>query len=62
MGIVEIGFYFLLEIQESFFETKIFKKIQILGIIEKCIGWFLIYLFLGFFFFLIKSAKKGVYV
>ena len=32
------------------------KKIQILGVIEKGIGWFLLYPFLGVFF--IKSAKK----
>ena len=33
-----------------------FLKIQILGTIEKCMGWFLVYLFLGSFF--IKSAKR----
>ena len=66
MGIVEIGFNFLLEIQASFFQAygflgfKISKKknfyIQILDVIEKYIGWFLVYPFLGGFF--IKSAKK----
>ena len=65
MGIAEIGFYFLLEIQASFFQAYRFFKIedfeknffliQILGIIEKCIGCFLVYLFLGV---LIKSVKK----
>ena len=53
MGIIEIGFYFLLEIQASIFEGL---KIQILGVIEKCIGWFRVYLLLGGFF--IKSAKR----
>ena len=66
MGITEIGFYFLLEIQVPFFRhtdflgfkilKKIFFKIQILGVIEKCIGQFLVYPFLGVF--LIKSAKS----
>ena len=66
MGIAEIGFYFLLEIQASFFQAYRFFKIedfeknffliQILGIIEKCIGCFLVYPFLGVF--LIKSAKR----
>ena len=31
-------------------------KIQILSVIEKCIGWILVYPFLGAF--LIKSAKR----
>ena len=67
MGIAEIEFYFLLEIQASIFlgipifqdlrfRKKFFLKIQILGIIEKCIGCFLVYPFLGVFF--IKSGKK----
>ena len=67
MGIAEIEFYFLLEIQASIFlgipifqdlrfRKKNFLKIQILGIIEKCIGCFLVYPFLGGFF--IKSGKK----
>ena len=37
-----------------------FKKIQILGVIEKCIGWFLLYLFLGDFFY--EKFKKDVYM
>ena len=61
MGIAEMGFYFLLEIQAPFFQAyrflKIFFLIQILGIIEKCIGQVLVYPFLGVFFF-IKSAKR----
>ena len=38
-----------------------FLKIYILGIIEKCIGWVLVYPFLGFFF-LLKVQKGCVYV
>ena len=56
MGIMEMGFYFLIEIQASFFLgiqifekildfQKIFKKLRFWGIIEKCIGWFLVYRF-----------------
>ena len=65
MGIAEMGFYFLLVIfflgiqifEDLRFRKKIFFfLIQILGIIEKCIGWVLVYPFLGRLF--IKSAKK----
>ena len=67
MGIAEIEFYLLLEIQASFFqaygffkiedfENNFFFKIQIIGIKEKCIGWFLVYLFQGVVF--IISAKR----
>ena len=67
MGIAQIGFYFFawdlgvnflgIQIfQDLRFRKKFFKKIQILGVIEKCIGWFLLCLFLGGFF--IKRAKK----
>ena len=67
MGTAEMGFYFLIEIQVSFFvgirifedlrfRKKIFFLIQILGIIEKCMGWVIVYPFLGVFF--IKSAKR----
>ena len=71
MGIVEVGFYFLLEILASFFRhtdlsryeisKKNFFSIQILGIIEKCIGCFLVYLFLGGVF-LLKVQERCVYV
>ena len=49
----------------DFFRFKISKKkffflIQILGIIEKCIGCFLVYPFLGGF--LLKVQKGRVYV
>ena len=39
---------------------NVFFLIQILGIIEKCIGCFLVYPFLGFF--LLKVQKRCVYV
>ena len=39
---------------------KFFLKIWILGIIEKCIGWFLVYLFLGVF--LLKVQNECVCV
>ena len=42
--------------QDLRFPKSFFKKIQILGIIEKCMGCFLVYLFLEVF--LLKSAKK----
>ena len=38
-----------------------FKKIQILGVIEKYIGWVLVYPFLGVFI-LLKVQKGCVYV
>ena len=38
---------------------KIFFKIQVLRIMEKCIGWFLVYPFLGAF--LLKVPKECVY-
>ena len=66
MGIVEMGFIFSLRFRCNFFRdtdflrfkiSKIFlKKIQILGIIEKRIGCFLVYPFLEIFF--IESAKR----
>ena len=72
MGITRMGFYFLLEIQASFYfshtgfrrfkiSKKIFLKIQILDIIEKCIRWVLVCPFLGVFFGL-KVQKGCAYV
>ena len=71
MGIAEMGFYFLIEIQVSFFvgirifedlrfRKKFFFLIQILGIIEKCMGWVVVYPFLGVF--LLKVQKECVYM
>ena len=55
MGIAEIAFYFLLTFRRPFFRhtdflrfkilKKKIKKIQILGVTEKCIGWFFVYIF-----------------
>ena len=66
MGIIKIGFYFfpwdlgLIFLGISTFQDLKFrffkKKVQILGITEKCIGCFLVYLFLEGFF--IKSVKR----
>ena len=66
MGIVEMGFIFSLRFRCNFFRHTdflrfkiskfFFKKIQILGIIEKRIVCFLVYLFLEVFF--IESAKR----
>ena len=72
MGITRMGFYFLLEIQASFYfshtgfrrfkiSKKFFLKIQILDIIEKCIRWVLVCPFLGVFFGL-KVQKGCAYV
>ena len=70
MGIVEVGFIFSLRFRCNFFRDTdflrfkiskfFFKKIQILGIIEKRIGCFLVYLFLEVF--LLKVRKECVYV
>ena len=68
MGIAGMGFYFLLDIQTSFFfgipnfkisgfRKKKFFKFGFQGFIEKCVGCFLVYLFLKGSFF-IKSAKR----
>ena len=67
MGIVEIGFVFCLRFRRHFFRHTDFSrfkiskkfvfKIQIFCVIEKCIGWVLVYPFFwgGVF---IKNAKK----
>ena len=67
MGIVEIGFVFFLRFRRHFFRHTDFSrfkiskkfvfKIQIFCVIEKCIGWVLVYPFFGGGFF-IKNAKK----
>ena len=64
------GFIFCLRFKRHFFRhtdlwrfkisKKNFLKIWILDIIEKCIGCFLVYPFLGFF--LLKVQKRCVYV
>ena len=64
------GLFFCLRFRRRFFRRadflgfkiskNFFLKFQILGIIEKCIGWFLVYPFLGCF--LLKVQKRCVYV
>ena len=57
LGIIFLGIQIF---QDLRLQKKFFKKIQILGVIEKCIGWVLVYPFLGGF--LLKVQKRCVYV
>ena len=54
MGIAESVLFFAWDLGVIFLGMRIFKKIffeiQILGVIEKYIGWFLVCLFLGGWF------------
>ena len=47
LGVIFLGIQIFEDLR---FRKKFFKKVQILGIIEKCIGWVLVYPFLGGFF------------
>ena len=47
LGVIFLGIQIFEDLR---FRKKFFKKVQILGIIEKCIGWVLVYPFLGVFF------------
>ena len=54
LGVIFLGIRIFEDLKSR---KKFFFKIQILGIIEKCIGWVVAYPFLGVFFF-IKCAKR----
>ena len=47
LGVIFLGIQIFEDLR---FRKNFFKKVQILGIIKKCIGWVLVYPFLGFFF------------